>query len=80
LLVVRGIKELVSAEIESDKGRIRKQGAGRKKESERQNGLVGAIEGIVSPHTGGDPMRVLLWTNKCLRSIQEELENRNYKI
>ena len=77
-----GIKELQSSSItgyEKTKG-IRKSGGGRKKETDKNNELMKAIEEIVSPHTVGDPMNPLLWTSKSLRNIAEAVNKRGYKI
>jgi hypothetical protein len=42
--------------------------------------LLAAIEEIIEPHTVGDPMKMLLWTSKSVRNIQELLKERNYKV
>jgi len=77
-----GIKELQSSSItgyEKTKG-IRKSGGGRKKETDKNNELIKAIEEIVSPHTVGDPMNPLLWTSKSLRNMAEAVNKGGYKI
>jgi transposase len=80
MLITRGEKELNNCELPAEDGRIRKRGAGRKKETDKQEGLLAAIKQTVEPHTVGDPMQPLLWTSKSVRNIQEELETQNYKI
>lgn len=79
----KGILELnkisVSGKQDSPQ-RIRKAGGGRKKHKELQLGLVEALESIVSPHTMGDPMRVLLWTSKSLRNISKSLTDNGFTI
>jgi len=60
--------------------RIRKEGGGRKKETEKNKDLEKVIEEIVSPHTMGDPMKPLLWTSKSLRNIAEAAKNKGYNI
>lgn len=79
----KGIAELngISVLEKSDVGqRIRKVGGGRKKHKEHQSGLLEALESIVSPHTMGDPMKVLLWTSKSLRNISNALTDRGFII
>ena len=77
-----GIKELaLSATVDTLKNeRIRKSGGGRKKATEKNKNLAIVLEKIVSPHTMGDPMKPLLWTNKSLRNISDELKNLGYNI
>ena len=77
-----GIKELaLSATVDTLKNeRIRKSGGGRKKATEKNKNLAKILEKIVSPHTMGDPMKPLLWTNKSLRNISDELKNLGYNI
>lgn len=77
-----GIKELASLstkELGSNE-RIRKEGGGRKKATEKNKNLEKVIEEIVSPHTMGDPMKPLLWTNKSLRNIAEAAKNKGCSI
>ena len=77
-----GIKELaLSLANDTLKNeRIRKSGGGRKKATEKDKNLAIVLEKIVSPHTMGDPMKPLLWTNKSLRNISDELKNQGYNI
>ena len=77
-----GIKELASATTENVPGnvRVRKQGGGRKKETEKNSEIEKVIEEIVNPHTLGDPMKTLLWTSKSLRNIAEEAKKRGCNI
>lgn len=79
----KGIRELSSgagAKEAERRKKIRKQGGGRKRLEEQQEGLSETLESIVSPHTLGDPMKPLLWTSKSLRNIAEELKNKGYGI
>jgi transposase len=79
-LVARGEREIDNPELQTDTNKIRHQGAGRKKEIIKQEGLKTAIQQIVEPHTIGDPMKVLLWTSKSVRKIQMLLEEKGYKV
>ena len=60
--------------------RVRKTGGGRKKHKELQLGLLDSLESIVSPHTMGYPMKVLLWTSKSLRNITKILTDKGFII
>ena len=77
-----GIKEL--AEIKTNEiiksVQIRKQGGGRKKETDKNSEIEKVVEEIVNPHTMGDPMKVILWTSKSLRNIAEEAKKRGCNI
>ena len=79
----KGIAEL-SAEKVLDKTtlphRIRKVGGGRKQHKQSQSGLMEALESIVNPHTRGDPMKVLLWSSKSLRNIENALKEIGYYV
>jgi len=77
-----GIKELAQSATNDiiKNERIRKSGGGRKKATEKNECLAQAIEEIVSPHTMGDPMKPLLWTNKSLRNISDELKKQGHNI
>ena len=79
-LISRGVDELCNTDLQTDIKRIRRQGAGRKKEDYKQAGLVSAILQIVEPHTLGDPVKPLLWTSKSVRHIQEELKQQGFNV
>jgi len=75
-----GIKELKKEIPEAEGNRIRREGGGRKREKDKQHGLEQAILDIVEAHTVGDPMRVIIWTSKSVRNIQEELLKQGFKV
>ena len=77
-----GIKELKEKkELEElPTERIRKEGGGRKKKADVQEGLVEALEALVNPHTRGDPMRAYLYTSKSLRNLAEQLKKEGYQV
>jgi len=79
-LISRGEAELDNPELQTEIKRIRHKGSGRKKEVDKQSGLVSAILQIVEPHTLGDPMKPLLWTSKSVRHIQEELKKQGFNV
>ncbi len=79
----KGIAELSAGKVENAPAglqKIRKAGGGRKQHKESQAGLIEVLESIVSPHTRGDPMKVLLWSSKSLRNIEKSLKERGYHV
>lgn len=79
----KGIAELTAKKIvkeDSPSQKIRKAGGGRKQHKESQAGLLEALESIVTPHTRGDPMKVLLWSSKSLRNIEKSLKEKGYLV
>jgi hypothetical protein len=74
-----GAKELANPEFEPlEEGRCRASGAGRKKIWETHPQILDELAGLVEAHTKGDPMRLLLWTNKSLRNLSSALSERGY--
>ena len=61
-------------------GRIRHEGAGRKRIEESDPEVKNLIVGIVQETTAGDPMSLLRWTSKSTRTIAEELARRGHRI
>lgn len=78
--IAKGETEVFVKDEDALKGRIRKEGGGRKKVIEHQPEMLQAIENIVSPHTMGNPMNPLIWTSKSIRKITAELLVLEYKI
>ena len=79
----KGIAELTGGKVlkeDSSLQKIRKAGGGRKQHKESQVGLLEALEAIVTPHTRGDPMKVLLWSSKSLRNIEKLLKEKGYVV
>lgn len=79
----KGIAELTAKKIvkeDSPLQKIRKAGGGRKQHKESQAGLLEALESIVTPHTRGDPMKVLLWSSKSLRNIEKLLKEKGFLV
>lgn len=75
----RGIEELQQGDIYECNGPERAEGAGRPKLTDREIGILEAIEEIVSGATYGTPSKVLIWTTLSLRKISGILES-NYSI
>lgn len=69
----KGMQEIENPENLELTGRIRKQGGGRKKISEKDPALFQDLEAILDENTAGDPMRLLKWTTKSTYNLAEEL-------
>ena len=70
----RGIAELLDLEhLAPPTGRQRKPGAGPKRLSEKDPGLLPALQELVAPVTHGDPERPLLHTSKSTETLAREL-------
>ena len=60
--------------------RIRQAGGGRKKLTQREPGLLSALEALVEPTTRGDPESALRWTCRSTRQLAAALEAQGYRI
>ena len=73
-VLARGIKELDDPNASPMPiGRSRVSGGGRKPIWESQPGILEMLKELVEPHTKGDPINMLLWTNLSLRTLSAEL-------
>jgi len=61
-------------------GRIRADGAGRRKVEEADQQLRAELTRIVEESTAGNPMSALRWTNKSTEAIAAELTRRGHPI
>jgi len=61
-------------------GRIRKQGAGRKKKTVEDPTILDDLKKLIEPETRGDPMQPLLWTTRSLRNLCKALRKKRHKI
>lgn len=75
----KGLKELKTPP-ESPPTRIRKEGGGRKKISEKTPEVCKALEKLVEPATRGHPESALRWTSKSMAKLAEELNNQGFTI
>jgi hypothetical protein len=77
-----GIAELESARARGVKepGRIRRSGGGRKKLTDKDPGLLGALNKLVDPVTRGDPESALRWTSKSTTKLAQELVNEGHPV
>jgi transposase len=74
-----GLHELSSKE-KLAKSRIRNQGGGRKKLTEKHPKLLNDLESLVEPLSRGDPESPLRWTCKSVRNLVEELNKKGYSL
>ena len=73
----KGISEIESKSASSLKtrGRLRKEGGGRKKIVQKNPEVKKNIEDILEETTAGDPMSALKWTNKSTYAIAREISS-----
>lgn len=76
--VRKGLREL--AEGAAVSGRVRRAGAGRKRATVKDPGLLAALEGLVDPETRGDPESPLRWTSKSTRHLAEALSQGGHAV
>lgn len=75
-----GKKEL-NKEVEvASQMKIRKEGGGRKKETEKQAGLVKTLTSMMEPITRGHPESVLMWTCVSTRNLSTALKKKGYNV
>jgi transposase len=60
--------------------RIRAEGGGRKKLTEKDAELLGDLDALVEPTSRGDPMSPLRWTCKSTYRLAEELKRRGHRV
>jgi transposase len=77
--VQRGIREVQEQGDSPTKGRVRREGGGRKRTAEVDLTLRADLDSLVEPTSKGDPESALRWTCKSLRKLAEELERKGHK-
>ncbi|MCK4981449.1 MAG: ISAzo13 family transposase [Victivallaceae bacterium] len=75
-----GISDIKNGETANKDGRIRRKGAGRKKLENLDDGLVNALDALVSPETRGDPESPLRWTTKSTRKLSSALNEKEFSV
>jgi Rhodopirellula transposase DDE domain len=70
--VADGVAELESGMF-APPGRVRREGAGRRRLAETDPGLVPALLGLVEDSSRGDPESPLVWTAKSVKKLSDEL-------
>ena len=76
--ISRGLAELETG-VKPQPGRIRRQGGGRKKETDKDPTLKKDLESLIEPFTRGDPDSPLRWTCKSVRRLAKELKEMGHK-
>jgi hypothetical protein len=64
----------------AEASRVRRVGGGRHLLTQRDEGLLAALESLIEPTTRGDPESPLRWTCKSLRRLAEELSGQHHPI
>jgi len=78
--IILGKKEL-NGEVEvAATSMVRRAGGGRKKESEKQVGLIEELESLMEPVTKGHPESILKWTCVSTRNLAKELAKRGFPV
>ena len=75
----KGIAEIKKGERLAE-NRVRREGAGRKKSTEKQPKLVSSLDALVEPTAKGDPMSPLRWTTKSTRRLCEILNEEGFNV
>jgi hypothetical protein len=80
--ILAGLREIVKKETAEvlARGRLRKPGGGRKRLTEKQPGLLAALERLVDPATRGDPMSPLRWTSKSMAKLATALQAQGFSV
>jgi len=76
--VSAGVDELAAGAVPL--GRVRRPGAGRKRATETDPGLLGALLALVEPDERGDPMSPLRWTTTSTRRLAAELTGQGHRV
>ena len=77
--IAKGIRE-IDAGTGVPPGRVRQPGAGRKKITDHDPRLAGALERLIDPDTRGDPETPLRWTCKSTRTLAAQLTRQRHEI
>jgi hypothetical protein len=74
----RGEDDLDAAPL--TRGRVRRNGGGRRAVSENDPDLVPELKRLIEPATLGDPMRRLLWVSKSMDKLASTLTSMGHPI
>jgi transposase len=78
-VIRQGIAELKDPTLLSS-GRVRRQGGGRRKATQKDISLKSDLESLLESTTRGDPEAPLRWTCKSVRQITAELRRSKHQI
>ena len=76
--LLRGLKDLDAPAL--PRGRVRRQGGGRRLLAARDATLLAYLRSLVEPATIGDPMRPLLWVSKSLDKLAAALNKMGHAV
>jgi DNA-binding transcriptional ArsR family regulator len=76
--IERGLKDLDAAPL--TKSRVRREGGGPPRTTERDAALLDDLRRLVEPDTLGDPMRPLLWVSKSLKKLASALADMGHAV
>lgn len=77
--ITKGLREIAQG-IALPEGRIRKAGAGRKRITDRDPGLLSALDRLIEQGTRGDPESPLRWICKSTRALARELAREKHPV
>jgi hypothetical protein len=77
--IALGLQELREGRVLPE-GRIRRSGAGRKRVTATDPGLLSSLEQLIEPDTLGDPESPLLWICKSTRVLAAELTRQQHPV
>jgi hypothetical protein len=77
--ITKGQRELAQG-MPLPAGRIRKAGGGRKRITERDPGLLGALNRLIESGTRGDPESPLRWICKSTQTLARELTSAKHPV
>lgn len=75
----KGLRELQDPIPPTDR-RVRKEGGGRKKITDKNREILSILDGLVDPTARGDPESHLKWTSKSVRNLSKELSSRGFQV
>jgi len=76
--ISKGIKEINEGNYTP--GRIRRQGAGRKRTTFNDPAILPTLECLLEPDTRGDPESPLRWTCKSTRTLANQLKQQKHPV
>jgi transposase len=77
--ITKGIGEIRKGKRLAE-NRVRRQGAGRKKITEKQPTLLPSLDALVEPTAKGDPMSPLRWTTQSARRLCDVLNEQGFDV
>ena len=76
--IERGLKDIDTAPL--GRGRVRREGGGTRRKSDRDATLLDDLRHLVEPDTLGDPVRPLLWVSKSLEKLLSALADMGHSV